>query len=102
MNPQSATVSAAKRPTKKAQIERMLKRKTGATLDELISVTGWKRASIHGAIATIKGGGGYAIEHRTARRGEVYRIIGPAPDPEEVVEPPKPVAKARRTLKVKH
>lgn len=49
-------------PKKGAEVIRLLSRKRGATVDELIKATGWKRASVMSRLSWLKRNG-YEVEH---------------------------------------
>ncbi len=67
----------ASRPgTKQALLIDLLKRKTGATIDEIVEATGWQAHSVRGAISgALKKKLGLAVSSEKADgRGRVYRI----------------------------
>jgi len=68
---------AAERPaSKQAVIINLLKRKDGATIDDLTAATGWQAHSVRGAISgALKKKLGLAVSSQTVDgRGRVYRI----------------------------
>jgi hypothetical protein len=70
--------SANARPgTKQALLIDLLKRKDGATIDELVQATGWQAHSVRGAISgTLKKKLGLAVtSEKVEGRGRVYRIV---------------------------
>ena len=66
-----------KRNTKHQTVLRLLKRKTGASTDELKKATDWQPHSIRAYIsATIRKKLGLTVvSETTAERGRVYRIV---------------------------
>ncbi len=64
--------------TKQALLIDLLKRKKGATIEELVEATGWQPHSVRGAISgTLKKKLGLAvISERVGDRSRVYRIAG--------------------------
>jgi hypothetical protein len=75
--PNTARPTAAK-GTKQALLIDLLKRKTGATIDEVIKATGWQAHSVRGAISgTLKKKLGLTVESKAVEgRGRVYQISG--------------------------
>jgi len=69
---------AAKTGTKQALLIDLLKRKTGATIDEVVEATGWQAHSVRGAISgTLKKKLGLDVtSEKVEGRGRVYRIAG--------------------------
>lgn len=63
--------------SKQALLVQMLKRKRGATLDELVEATGWQAHSVRGAISgTLRKKRGLAVTlEALGGRGKVYRIV---------------------------
>ncbi len=77
--PKGKTSPAAVRPgTKQALLIDLLKRKKGATIEEIIAVTGWQAHSVRGAISgALKKKLGLAVtSERVGDRGRVYQIAG--------------------------
>ena len=65
------------RHSKQAILITLMRRTEGATLDDLISATGWQRHSVRGAISgAVKKRLGFIIASRVEERGRVYRIAG--------------------------
>ncbi len=66
----------ARQGTKQALLIGLLKRKTGATIDEIVEAIGWQAHSVRGAISgTLKKKLGLAVSsEKTDGRGRVYRI----------------------------
>ena len=63
--------------SKQAILITLMRRAEGATLDDLISATGWQRHSVRGAISgALKKRLGFIIASRVEERGRVYRIAG--------------------------
>ena len=73
--PERATVAKG---TKQALLIDLLKRKTGATIDEVIKATGWQAHSVRGAISgTLKKKLGLTVDSKAVEgRGRVYQISG--------------------------
>lgn len=70
--------AGAAKGTKQALLVDLLKRKTGATIDEVIKATGWQAHSVRGAISrTLKKKLGLTVESKLVEgRGRVYQIAG--------------------------
>ncbi len=70
------SLPAVRPGTKQALLIDLLKRKTGATIDEIIEATGWQAHSVRGAISgVLKKKLGLAVSsEKTDGRGRVYRI----------------------------
>ncbi len=73
-----ASPPAVRPGTKQALLIDLLKRKTGATIDEAVAATGWQPHSVRGAISgALKKRLGLAVtSERVGDRGRVYRIAG--------------------------
>ncbi len=77
--PNGRTSPPTVRPgTKQALLIDLLKRKKGATIEEIIAVTGWQAHSVRGAISgALKKKLGLAVtSERVGDRGRVYQIAG--------------------------
>ncbi len=75
--PKGKTSPPAVRPgTKQALVIDLLKRKKGATIEEIVGATGWQPHSVRGAIsgALKKKLGLTVTSERVGDRGRVYRI----------------------------
>src|SRR5215472_14361421 len=71
--------SDAKRPSKQDEVITMLRRREGATVDEVSSATGWQRHTVRGVFSgTLKKKLGLTIASAKEERGRVYRIAEPA------------------------
>ena len=70
--------AVAAKGTKQALLIDLLKRKTGATLAEVVEATGWQAHSVRGAISgTLKKKLGLTVKSETVEgRGRVYQIPG--------------------------
>jgi hypothetical protein len=69
----------AKRPSKQAAVIALLRRREGATVDEVASATGWQRHTVRGVFSgTLKKKLGLRIASAKEERGRVYRIAEPA------------------------
>ena len=64
--------------SKQSQLIDLLRRKTGATIDEAVKATGWQPHSIRGAISGLlkKKLGLAVVSEKLDGRGRVYRIVG--------------------------
>ena len=77
--PNGKTSPAAARPgTKQALLIDLLKRKKGATIDEIVEAIGWQPHSVRGAISgTLRKKLGLAVtSERVGDGSRVYRIVG--------------------------
>jgi type VI protein secretion system component VasF len=71
--------SDAKRPSKQEEVIAMLRRAEGATVDEVVSATGWQRHTVRGVFSgTLKKKLGLTLASVKEERGRVYRIAEPA------------------------
>jgi hypothetical protein len=72
--------SAARQGSKQALMIDLLKRKSGATIDELVKATGWQAHSVRGAMSgALKNKLGLTVaSEKVDGRGRVYRIAEPA------------------------
>jgi hypothetical protein len=69
----------AKPVSKSDAVVALLGRARGATIDEMMKVTGWQSHSVRGFIAgTVKKKLGHPISSEKADRGRVYRIAAEA------------------------
>ncbi len=70
------SLPAVRPGTKQALLIDLLKRKTGASIDEIVEATGWQAHSVRGAISgALKKKLGLAVSsEKTDGRGRVYRI----------------------------
>ena len=68
---------SAGKPTKQAILVKMLKRRGGATIDQMTAKTGWQPHSVRGAISgTLKKKLGLDVTStKVEGRGRVYQII---------------------------
>jgi predicted ArsR family transcriptional regulator len=76
--PKSRTESQPVRQgTKQALLIDLLKRKSGASIDEIVAATGWQAHSVRGAISgALKKKLGLAVDSKAVEgRGRVYRIV---------------------------
>ena len=65
----------AKRPSKQDAVVAMLQRPEGATVDEVVSATGWQRHTVRGVFSgTLKKKLGLTLASAKEERGRVYRI----------------------------
>lgn len=70
-----AGAPAQREGTKQATMIEMLRRKGGATVDEIVSATGWQKHTVRGAMAgALKKRLGLNILATVEDRGRVYRI----------------------------
>ena len=71
--------SDARRPSKQDAVIAMLRRAEGATVDEVVSATGWQRHTVRGVFSgTLKKKLGLTLASAQEERGRVYRIAEPA------------------------
>src|SRR5712672_2308478 len=71
--------SHSKRPSKQDVVIAMLRQPEGATVDEVVSVTGWQRHIVRGVFSgTLKKKLGLTVASAKEERGRVYRIAEPA------------------------
>ncbi|WP_454019152.1 DUF3489 domain-containing protein [Azospirillum sp. Marseille-Q6669] len=62
--------------SKQAQVIVLLRRKQGATLDEIVAVTGWQKHTVRGAISgALRKRLGLTIESTRTDAGRLYRIV---------------------------
>ena len=65
----------AKRPSKQDEVIAMLRRPEGATVEEVVSATGWQRHTVRGVFSgTLKKKLGLTLASAKEERGRVYRI----------------------------
>jgi hypothetical protein len=70
--------SDAKRSSKQDAVIAMLRRPEGATVDEVVGVTGWQRHTVRGVFSgTLKKKLGLTLASAKEQRGRVYRIAAP-------------------------
>src|SRR6202049_784754 len=68
-----------KRPSKQEEVIAMLRRAEGATVDEVVSATGWQRHTVRGIFSgTLKKKLGLTLASVKEKRGRVYRTAAPA------------------------
>ena len=75
-----AVVPLKKPESKQKRLIALLRRKRGATLNELVEATGWQAHSVRGAISgTVKKKLGLNVVTETVEgRGRVYRLMADA------------------------
>jgi hypothetical protein len=79
MLPDPEPQSDPKRPSKQDEVIALLRRRGGATVDEVASATGWQRHTVRGVFSgTLKKKLGLALASAQEERGRVYRIAEPA------------------------
>src|SRR5437764_7915551 len=77
--PEPEPPSDAKRPSKQEEVIAMLRRPEGATVDEVVSATGWQRHTVRGVFSgTLKKKLGLTLAWAKEERGRVYHIAAPA------------------------
>src|ERR671936_302454 len=77
--PEPEPPSDARRPSKQDAVIAMLRRPEGATVDEVVSATGWQRHTVRGVFSgTLKKKLGLTVTSAKEERGRVYRIAEPA------------------------
>ena len=74
---QSGAPAKGRTGTKQALLIDLLKRKRGATIDEIVEATGWQAHSVRGAISgTLKKKLGLAVlSEKGNGRGRIYSIV---------------------------
>ncbi|MGI8742068.1 MAG: DUF3489 domain-containing protein [Bryobacteraceae bacterium] len=66
---------AADRPNKKAEVIAMMKRAKGATLAEIMDITGWQKHTVRGFVSILGSKGGQSVESSKNAAGErTYKI----------------------------
>ena len=76
--PDPESQSNARRPSKQDGVIAMLRRAEGATVDEVVSATGWQRHTVRGVFSgTLKKKLGLKLASAKEERGRVYRIAEP-------------------------
>jgi len=79
MLPEPEPRSEAKRPSKQDAVIAMLCRAEGATVDEVVSATGWQRHTVRGVFSgTLKKKLGLAVASAKEERGRVTLLHGSA------------------------
>ena len=79
MLPDPEPQSDPKRPSKQDEVIALLRRPEGATVDEVVSATGWQRHTVRGVFSgTLKKKLGLTLASAKEERGRVYRIAEPA------------------------
>lgn len=74
-NADASQPTSPARETKRAAVLLLLEREGGASLDELVTATGWQRHSLRGLLSTMGSKGGHKIESATVEgRGRTYSI----------------------------
>ena len=71
--PQNAKAARGK-PTRGAQLRRLLKRKSGVTLAQLQTTFGWQAHTARAAISAQRKAG-WVIDRSDSDKGSVYRIV---------------------------
>jgi hypothetical protein len=68
-----------KRATKSENIIALLSRKRGASIDDMMTATGWQAHSVRGFLAgTVKKKLGCAVISEAGDKGRIYRIVAEA------------------------
>jgi hypothetical protein len=71
----TAAKPAAERTNKKAEVIAMMKRPKGATLAEIMEVTGWQKHTVRGFVSILGSKGGEKVESSKNAAGErTYKI----------------------------
>ena len=75
---QPATLKASRTGTKQGRLITMLKEQSGASIDEIVTATGWQAHTIRGTISGVlkKKLGLVVISEKVEGRGRVYKITG--------------------------
>lgn len=66
---------AAKSSTKSAQVLELLQRPDGATIDQLVTATGWLPHTARAALTGLKKKGHAVTSDRLDGQGRVYRVV---------------------------
>ena len=64
----------AKKPTRQAQLHKLLSRKTGATIAQIQKAFGWQPHTVRAAISAQRKAG-FDITRSDTDKGPVYRIV---------------------------
>ena len=75
--PTTTARSGQPRETKIGMVVRLLKRKNGATIEQIVEATGWQSHTARAALTGLKKKG-HMIERETTERGSRYRITASA------------------------
>lgn len=71
----AAAKSATERTNKKAEVIALMSRAKGATLDEIVTATGWQKHTVRGFVSILGKKGGETIESAKNAAGErTYKI----------------------------
>jgi hypothetical protein len=68
------TTQTAKAPSKLDTLEKLLKRRNGATITEMMAATGWQQHSVRGALAGAMKKRGHTIASEKTDGTRRYRI----------------------------
>ncbi len=79
MPPATAKPDKRKHLTKAATITRMLMRAKGASIAEIVEVTGWQPHSCRAFLTGVRKSGNTVIKEQRSDRSLAYRISGTAP-----------------------
>jgi len=74
-NTSQTTIKQPSKGTRAAQLVAMLKRKTGATLDDIVKATNWQPHTTRAALTGLKKRG-YEITSEKPDYTRIYRIAG--------------------------
>jgi predicted ArsR family transcriptional regulator len=70
------TAAAAKRHSKAEKVVALLKRDSGATIDDMVKATGWQKHSVRGFMAgALKKRHGLTALSEKTETGRVYRVV---------------------------
>jgi hypothetical protein len=72
--PEAPRTRKTRENTKQARMIDLLYRPEGATLDQLVEITGWQKHSVRGALSLLGKNLGLPIESRKTDAGRVYTI----------------------------
>ena len=74
--PQNPEAGAKPLATKLGALQALLRRPEGATVDQLVEVTGWQAHSVRGAMSgALKKKLGLTISSEKTEAGRIYRIV---------------------------
>jgi DNA-binding MarR family transcriptional regulator len=72
--PKSQAPTSSEPPTKISAVIKLLKRKNGATLNDIFKATGWQQHSVRAALTGLRKKG-HAIERNSSGDTSYYRIV---------------------------
>lgn len=73
----AAPQAAPKRETKSEQVLALLTREEGATIDQLVTATGWLPHTTRAALTCLKKKGHAVTSDKVEGQGRIYRVVAP-------------------------